>query len=481
MSTTKQKSLKTNSVINVLRQICAVLFPLITFPYATRVLGTENYGKVSFGASIISCIALVACLGVIEYAVREGAKVRDNKEEFNKLASQIFSINLIATAAAYLILIILILFWPKLNGYAVLLLTQSICVISVTLGTDWINTVYEDYLFITVRYIACHIIALVLMFTLVHSPDDYIMYAFACVSTDLFAGLANFIYVRKKYDIHPTFTFDLGGSKHIVPIMILFGSTVASFIYINSDIVILGSVKDENAVGIYSAASKIYLVVKQILNAALAVTIPRVANYIAKEIDIKELLTKIRTACLLILLPASAGLMAVSSNAIILLSGEEYADAGPLLGILAIALFFATSGCFYISVIMIPFGKEKGVLIGTIISAAVNIILNLIFIPFYGYYAAAVTTVISEVIMLIVGIICTRKIIRFNLVKPYIASAINIVLIFIIKYAVDRLSESNTVRLFLTVILSIICVGITLMLFYNKEARPYFNKLRRPQ
>ena len=145
----KQRSLTVNSMLNVVRQICAVIFPLITFPYATRVLGTANYGMVSFGLSIISYIALIANLGVIEYAIREGAKVRDNKREFQKFSSQMLSINLLSTAFSLVLLLVLILFWKRLDGYAVLLMIQSIGVISTTIGTDWINSAYEDYLFIS--------------------------------------------------------------------------------------------------------------------------------------------------------------------------------------------------------------------------------------------------------------------------------------------------------------------------------------------
>ncbi len=479
----KPGSLKKNSALNAMRQVCAVLFPLVTFPYATRVLGAGNYGKVQFGFSIIGCIALVACLGVIEYAIREGAKVRDDKASFQKLASQVFSINIMSMAFSYLLLIMLLLFWKKTDGYSVLLLIQSLCILFTTLGTDWINTVYEDYAYITVRYIICHLISLALMFLLVHGPEDYILYALACVSTDVLAGIANVFYIRRRYGISPRFTLDIGGNKHLGPIMILFGSTVASFFYINSDVVMLGILKDEYAVGIYSAAARIYLSVKQVLNASLAVAIPRVSNNIAGNKDNTVLLNKIRTALLLILMPACCGLFAISDNIVLLFSGSGYLEAGPLLKILSIALFFATSGCYYVSVIMIPYKKEKLVLYGTIVSAVVNVGLNAVFIPIYGYYAAAVTTVISEVIMLATGVIFTRSEVRPNLVKPYIVSAVNICLILAIAFAADLIFSSNIAILAVTVALSVLSVALVIFLAYYKEASPhvrlFFKKLAK--
>ena len=148
-----------------------------------------------------------------------------------------------------------------------------------------------------------------------------------------------------------------------------------------------------------------------------------------------------------------------------------------------IALFFATSGCYYVSVIMIPYKKEKQVLYGTIVSAVVNVGLNAVFIPIYGYYAAAVTTVISEVIMLATGVIFTRSEVRPNLVKPYIVSAVNICLILAIAFAADLIFSSNIAILAVTVALSVLSVALVIFLAYYKEASPhvrlFFKKLAK--
>ena len=473
-------SIKQNALLNILRTLLSIVFPLITFPYATRVLGTANYGKVSFGSSIISYIALVAGLGVVEYAVREGAKVREDKKSFQNLVDQILSINIISTFISYVLLLILILTWKKLDGYAVLLFVQSISVLFTTLGTDWINTAYEDYFYITVRYIVCHLISIVLMFVIVKSSDDYIQYAFTTIATNLFANISNIYYVRKKYNIYPKFTLKIDAKKHMKPIMILFGSTIASLVYINSDVLMLGTMKDEKTVGIYSAGAKVYTVVKAILNASLAVTIPRVSSNIANSIDNQKLLEQIRKVCILFLLPASAGLFFVGDKIILLLSGIEYAAAGGVLKVLAVALFFATSGCYYISVIMIPYGKEKWVLIGTSISACVNIILNFFLIPRYGSLAAAYTTVISEIIMMVVGIISTRNIIRMQLVKPYYVSAISIGTLYVLSKLGEFIATTNAMQLIITIITGVVCVGIIICIFYFKDVsmlvKSYKNK-----
>ena len=47
------KSIKVNAALNAVRQSLSVVFPLITFPYVSRVLGSVEYGRYTFSSSII--------------------------------------------------------------------------------------------------------------------------------------------------------------------------------------------------------------------------------------------------------------------------------------------------------------------------------------------------------------------------------------------------------------------------------------------
>ena len=51
-----------------------IIFPLITFPYASNVLQVENLGKVNFASSVCGYFLLFAGLGISSYAVREGSR-----------------------------------------------------------------------------------------------------------------------------------------------------------------------------------------------------------------------------------------------------------------------------------------------------------------------------------------------------------------------------------------------------------------------
>ena len=163
-----QKSIKKNSIYSMLKTGSAILFPLITFPYISRVLLTDSVGKINFGLSIVSYFSLIASLGINTYAIRECSAARENKEKLSNIASQIFSINIVTTVMAYIALAITLLCYPRLENYRVLIVVQSLTIGATTLGADWLNSAMEDFKYITLRTVTFQFLSLVLMFILVY-------------------------------------------------------------------------------------------------------------------------------------------------------------------------------------------------------------------------------------------------------------------------------------------------------------------------
>ena len=89
----KQKSLFKNTIYNFLYTGINLLFPIVTSPYISRVLGVSNIGKVNFATSIINWFILFAVFGTTTYGIREVAKIRDNNDKLNKLFSELLIIN----------------------------------------------------------------------------------------------------------------------------------------------------------------------------------------------------------------------------------------------------------------------------------------------------------------------------------------------------------------------------------------------------
>ena len=147
------KSLVLNSILNVIKQSCHIVIPLIVYPYVFRILGATNLGKYSFADSVTSILIILSSMGIPTYAVREGARIRKEPDSIKVFAAEIYSINIFWLAFVIAILFLLVSYVPRLNRDSALILFLSINIITNVLGREWINSIYEDYFFITVRHV----------------------------------------------------------------------------------------------------------------------------------------------------------------------------------------------------------------------------------------------------------------------------------------------------------------------------------------
>lgn len=463
------KSIKTNALMNIIKQLCSISFPLITFPYISRVLGSENYGKYNFGISIVNYFSLIAALGIANYAIREGARLRQRKQEFERFSNEIFSINVVTTIISYILLFLILIISNRLYGYSKLILLQSTIIIFNTIGVDWINSIYEDYTYITLRYVIFQIISIILLFILVKQPNDYFKYAFIVVLASVGANVLNIFHIRKYVKIK--FILNMNFYKHIIPMIILFCNSLAVTIYVNSDTTLLGLIENNEIVGLYSIAVKIYMVIKQLLNAMIIVAIPRLSLLIANDEWEKynDLINKIFKICLTLILPIIVGLFILSKDIILVVGGEQYINGYMALRILSIALFFAVFACFFTNSILLINRKEKYFLKATILASITNLLVNFIAIPMMSLNGAAMTTVIAEFIVLMTAIYYSKgdyKLYNIHqLLFSCIFGCISIISICIfLQYRVLNV----ICRIFLSIILSIILYGSIMILFKNE-------------
>lgn len=463
----QKSNVKKNTLFNTVKTVFGIIYPLITFPYISRVLMAENVGKVNFGNSIVSYFSLIASLGVSTYAIRECSKVRDNQEELNRTASQIFSINIISTLISYFALVITLIVARPLENYRELICIQSTTILFTTLGADWINSVMEDFKYIAVRTIGMQLVSLALMFLFVRRPEDYIKYAVISVVASSGANAINIFYRKKFCKIALVFNKEL--LQHVKPIITIFSMTLCQTIYASSDITILGLIKGDQQVGLYSASVKIYTLVNTLIGGSLTpVLVPKMSDSFKNKnyIRINEHLKYAVSFVCILGIPALIGVNVIAKGAVFLLGGEQYFGAITSLRILTIAMCFSITGGIIGNLLLIPDGKEKWCLRANIVSAVLNVVLNVILIPYFGLNAAAFTTVIAELVGVILMSFHINSNIRIsritNILKaPIIESFIIVFTGMIVNIYVDSLILETVLIIFISAILYLLVLNKT--------------------
>lgn len=434
--------LKTNTFYNILKTASSILFPLLTFPYISRVLQPENVGKINFGNSIVSYFSLLATLGVTTYAVRECAKVKGDRRRLGEVSSQIISINLITTLVSYMSLLVLLSFYKKLRDYRLLIMIQSITIICTTFGADWLNMAMEDFRYITVRTIGFQMISLILMFLFVRRPEDHIKYALITVMSASGANIINAFY-RRRYCV-TRFTYRCDLKDHLPPILGLFAMLMAQQVFTMCDTTIIGLTLGDHAVGLYSTAIKVYNVINQVICSILWVVMPQLsAAFAMDDVDrLKDLLRYVLQFSSLLGIPCVVAMFMLSPEIITLVGGESYVGASTSLKILSLTLLAGITSNFTFNINLLAAGRDRLCLIICSIASVVNVVANLIFIPLYGINAAAATTCIAQLLIILMSLcFIDKRLFSIDPIRisfqPLIASVGLMIVILWIRFVSD--------------------------------------------
>lgn len=463
--------IKENTIYNLIKTASTVVFPLITAPYIMRVLHVENVGKINFGNSIVNYISLLALLGIQTYAVRECSKVRDDKKELSKVASQIMSINIFSSVVAYFTLFLLLLFWNKLEGYQSLVLVQSTSVLFIVLGADWLNTAMEDFRYITVRTFLFQIISLIAMFLFVRQPEHYMRYVCITVFASCGSNILNMFYRRKYCKIRLTFHIDW--KKHFPPIIFLFAMILAQTIYMSVDTTMIGVYRGDLEVGLYSIATKIYNLVNQMVASIALVVMPQLSTYFSNEnyYEVNRILRYSASVIITLGLPCVIGLNVLAPEIVEIFGGAEYLPAVPALRLLTVALSCSFAGGLLLNIIFLPSNKEKVSFGLSLMGAVINFSANILLIPRYGFVAAAFTTALSELVVFLVAIPFVDKRIKIIRIASLIRGpVVGGVLIIFIGVIIERVIDNLWMRTAMVIILSVFGYGITQVVCKNELA-----------
>lgn len=480
----ENKSIKYNFFMNFILTVSSILFPLITFPYVSRVLLVEGNGIVAFSASITTYFSMFASLGIPTYGIRACAKVRDDKSKLSTVVQELFIINIITTFIVSIAFVLSIYLVPKFNLQKELFLINGITLILNALGVNWLYSALEQYKYITIRSLIFKIISILLMFLFVKNTNDYVIYGAILVFASAGSNILNFINLRKFVSFKKTEKYDF--SQHIKPILIFFGTSAAISVYTNLDVAMLGFIKSDIEVGYYNVGIKVKTVFISLVTSLGTVLLPRLSYYIEnnKIQEFKKMIVKAINFVLVVSTPIVLYFVVYAKQSVLLLSGPAYMGSIiPVQFLMPTVLLIGLSNITGIQV-LVPLNKEKELLISIIFGAVIDFVLNLYFINLWGASGAAASTLIAELVVLLVQCIYLRKYLhqvlgQISFIKIAFANIISLAVISPFRYAVT-FSKGIFIELLLTATIFFLSYGIVLVLtketFVIENILPFIKK-----
>ena len=406
------KSIKFNFIMNFILTVSNFLFPLIIFPYVSRVLLPEGTGKVAFALSIVSYFTLFASFGVATYGIRAIAQVRDDKDRLSKTMHELLFINIISMIIVYIALVIAISVVPKFAMEKELFWVTSLFVLFTIIGIEWLYKGLEKYQYITIRTIVFKIASLFLVFLFVKEKSDYIIFAFISIFAIVGSGVLNLINSRKliNYTLYSEYEF----KKHLKPMFVLFLTSMAIAIYTSLDEGLLGLLSSPEQVGYYNAAVRIKGILFTLITSLGVVLLPRLSYYVENhmETEFHEALAKSTNFIIVIAASVVIFFTLFAKETILILAGENYVASIIPLQIVVWALILSAITNILGIQILLPLKKDKQLLFSVLCAATVDVIANFLLVPKLAAVGTALSVIAAELSVLIVQMIILRQYIK---------------------------------------------------------------------
>lgn len=396
MAKDKRPSLGLNFLMNTILKMSTLIFPLITFPYVSRVLLPEGNGKVQMALSVISYFAILTQLGLPTYGVRACAAVRDDREKLSRTVHELMTINAVMMVFSYILYIVLLAVVPKFQQEKDLYLMVSITIFLSGISMEWMYGGLEQYTYIAVRSMVFKLISVIAMFLLVHSKEDYVLYAGITMIASAGSNIMNLLNAKKYIDWRFLGNYDF--KKHLQPVLVFFAMSCATTIYTSLDSVMLGFLATDTDVGYYAAAVKIKNILVSLVTALGTVLLPRVSYYIEQNCieEFWQVLKKSLRFTLCVAIPFTVYFILFAGTGIHFLSGDGYNGAIVPMQIIMPTLLFIGLGSVFGVQTLVPMGQERVVLKSYIAGAVVDFLVNLLLVPRLQAKGAAVGCLAAE-------------------------------------------------------------------------------------
>lgn len=402
--------LKSNLVYSVLGVVFQTLFPLIVYPYITRVLGVSSLGEYNLYTSTVAYLALFSGFGISLYGTKELGKRKDDKNAYSKVFGELVTINLIMSGFVYVFIFILILFSGKYPNTTLFLIT-SITIIGNAVGAEYLFVALEKQKFMLFRNIFFKVLSLILIFLFVHEPEDLIVYALIMLLSTAGVSVTNILNYRNKIDWRAIKISEFHLTPYVVPLAQVFIMDTLIHYYGMMDIVVLGNLDSVESVGYYSVASKIYALTYAVLASTAVPLLPRAAYYVeqGKADEYNSMIQRCYDLYLLIITFSAFALFFYAEDIIVLISGEEFRSGYLPLKILAPTLLLSSFCNFFIFEVFYPKNKGRFVLRALLISIVVNLILSFVLIPTMSFTGAATAFIVSYAVLFFIFVIVGRN------------------------------------------------------------------------
>lgn len=436
-------SIKKNYLFNFSLTLVNFIFPFLSFPYVSRVIGPSGIGKVQFVISLAQYFALFAALGIPIYGSREIAKSRSDERLMHRTFSEltiIYFITSMALSVVFLVMVLSVKFFhadATLYYYALLIVALGFSTL------DWFYSGIEDFKTIAIRSFLTKLLSLGLLYLFVKEKTDILAYLLVSVFAILGNSVFNFITIWGKVKL---VLINLNFKRHFKSLAYIFSTTLAASMYTLLDTVLLGFLANDVSVGFYTAGVKVAKISLPIVTSLAGVFMPKISQTVHEKRmgEFYEIIKKSFGFIMLVAVPITFGLFLMAREFTVLFSGKQFLGSVIIMQILSPLPVVIGLGMLFGIQILIATGKDREMFISICVGMVVSLILNFSLVPFFQEIGAAVANLASEILVTLTYIYFTRKYYQVKVSMKVVVHAVTASLTFVPIIYLSRMFFTET-------------------------------------
>lgn len=392
--------IKKNFAYSSLLTVSGFLFPMLTYPYVSRVLGVTNIGICNFVDSVINYFILFSCMGINIVGIREIAKAKGDGVRLSKVFSALCALTGGMTLLMLLCLLVATAFVPQLNEYAPLMMVGACKLVANLFLIEWFYKGIEDFKYITYRSLLVKALYVAGVFLFVHQPSDYPVYYLLSVLLVVANAAFNVFHGRKLI----RFSWDKDAFREFRrPFFILGLYALLTSMYTSFNVAFLGFATNVTEVGYYTTATKLHGIILAFFSAFTGVMLPRMSALVGegRMDEVKRLADKSFDLLFMTSVPLVVFSVYFAPEIIYLIAGSGYEGAiTPMRMVMPLVLIIGLEQILIIQLLM-PLRSDKVILVNSIIGASVGILANVFLVPVWAAKGSAFVWLLSEVSVLL--------------------------------------------------------------------------------
>lgn len=431
----------------------------LTLPIFTRLLSTADYGTVNLYQSYLNIFVIIFSLDLMASVQR--AKF-DFKEEYDQFISSVLFLGIISFAGFSIFLLIFQDYFSKLLEldkillYLIIIHSFFMFVQNFVFAKFRVEYNYKRISIIQIINSSGSILLSIFLITQIFNENRYFGKILGSSIPVVVFGLVLLIYTFSKGK--KLINKEFWKYALIISLPLIFHN-LSGIINAQFDRILINKYIGASETGIYSFAYNVGMIITVLWSSMNQAWVPWFYEKMEKE-DYTTIIKRAKNFrdffTLVYIL-----ILFLSPEIIKIMADESYWEGLFIVPFIFMAYYFNLMYSFEAN---IEFYTKKTHMIatGTIFAAAINVILNIIFIPKYGYTAAAITTVISNFSLFVFHYLITNYILKIKIfgLKFHIIS-----LIYVSLSTITFIVLQN----FLILRIVIISLGIIFIYFKYKK------------